>query len=123
MADQQEVKHSEAKAQVAQQKPRDASGRFLSGEELQAYQAQRQQQQFEAERAKVNSMLGKKQPMQQPYPTYPTNNPIQPNMPQPRSNFQDILAANKPGARAQSPQDEGDKWDSLLGKKRQNIRW
>lgn len=122
MAQQDEIKHSEAKAMVAQQKPRDASGRFLSGAELQNYQLMQQQAQFDAERAKVNAMLGKAQPMQQqPNP----NIPIQQNLPQPRNNFQDILAANKPGARTQNqdPQSEADKWDTFLGKKRNNIRW
>jgi len=114
---QDQPKTSPAKAAVARVKPRDEHGKFLSGAELQQYNAQRQAQQFAAERNKMNSILGRTTPQN------PTPGPVQPI---PQNNFQNILNANKPGNVGQQngqPQTEGDKWDILLGKKRQNSRW
>lgn len=98
-----------AKAAVAQAKPRDASGRFLSGERLQEYQVQQQAIMQQAERDKVNQLLGRGQSFMQT-----------PGMQSGQSDFAALLAANKPGGRAQVPA-EGDKWDILLGKKRRMI--
>lgn len=110
-----ERKPSAAKAAIAQQKPRDASGKFLSGAELENYRAQQQQAQFEAERAKVSNLLGRSSQPQ-------TMQPMQ-QMQVPQSNFQAILAANKPG----SDQDVN-RWNTLLGrdttsKGRKKYRW
>jgi hypothetical protein len=107
---------SAAKAEVARNKPRDNAGRFLSGAELQQYMAMQQQQQFDIERAKVNAMLGRREQQQPGYST----SPITPNIPQPRDNFNAILNANKPGVRSNTniPQDGDDRWNILLGKKR-----
>lgn len=163
------VKHSEAKAEVARMKPRDSTGKFLSNEEKAAYQARQAQQAYAAGRAAFNAKIGKveqpiQQPMQQPQqaPQQPYA-PIQQNLPNinPRDNFQSILNANKPGARTptlqqpiqqnvqptnfptnihsennfqnilnankprsqQVPEDNVDRWDVLLGKKRTNLRW
>lgn len=103
---------SPAKAAVAMQKPRDQYGRFLSGAELQAYQIQQQQAQFNAERDRVNSILGRNR-----------INPLEPiqQMPTqiPQTNFQAIVNANKPGGA--TPQTEEDKWDQLLGKRRRIL--
>ena len=103
---------SPVKAEIAMQKPRDATGKFLSGEELQVYNAQRQQQQFLAERARVGAMLGKQQVQQ----------PVSPVNAYPQqvagSNFAAMLQANKMGGRQQS---ETDKWDMLLGKRKGGI--
>jgi hypothetical protein len=112
-------KPSPAKAVIAMQKPRDASGRFLSGDELAAYQARQQQAQFAAERDHMNSLLGRtsSQSTQQPSPQ-----PTMQGMPQ--SNFQAILNANKPGSN-----EDADRWNVLLGKKKNpnqtnnNFRW
>ena len=114
----QEREHrtSAAKAAVAMQKPRDAEGRFLSGQELQAYQAQQQQAQFMAERARVNNILGRQ-------PNTPLSDtpmaPMQQTMNVP-TNFEAIVQANKPRGMA-SDLSENDKWDILLGKKRRGF--
>lgn len=97
-----------AKAAVAQTKPRDASGRFLSGERLQEYQVQQQSMMQQAERDRMNQLLGR------------GGQSIQSGMQPGQSDFAALLAANKPGGRAQVPA-EGDKWDILLGKKRRVI--
>lgn len=111
-----EHKQSAAKAAVAMQKPRDAEGRFLSGQELQAYQAQAQQQQFMAERARVNNILGRQ-------PNAPLSEssmaPMQQSMNVP-TNFDAIVQANKPRGMA-SDLNEDDKWNILLGKKRRGF--
>lgn len=101
-------KSSPAKAAIAQAKPRDSQGRFLSGPELEAYAAQRQSEQFAAERAKMNAILGRgnggqvfgQQVMQQPV--------------QQQNNFQAILNANKPG----SMNNDANRWDALLGRRK-----
>ena len=108
-----ERRPSPAKAAIAMQKPRDAKGKFLSGEELQAYQAQQQQAQYAAERAKLDSLFGRQ-----------TQSPQPPQSIQPvQNNFQSILQANKPGGVQDQGESEEDKWNILLGKKRTNIRW
>jgi len=107
---------SPAKAAIAQQKPRDEHGRFLSGEELNQYRAQQQAVQFEAQRQKMNAIFGRSSaPVQGVIPGQ-----IQQQAPQ--SNFQAILNANKPGAANTS---EADKWDTFLGKRKSNLnnRW
>jgi hypothetical protein len=113
-----EHKQSAAKAAVAMQKPRDAEGRFLSGQELQAYQAQAQQQQFMAERARVNNILGRQSdaPISQPM------SPIQQQMGMGNvpAGFEAIIQANKPRGMA-SDLNEDDKWNMLLGKKRRGF--
>ena len=127
MATQQEVKHSEAKAFVAQQKPRNAQGQFLSGEELVQYQQQQQASMLDQQRQALDVKLGRQSNLGPGTPV-----PIQSNMPPQlqQNNFQQILAANKPGARTpnglpgvETQDTEADKWDVLLGKRRSNIRW
>lgn len=110
-------KHSVAKSMVAQQKPRDAEGKFLSGAELQNYRAQQQAQQFAAERNRMNTLLGRSSSIQSQ--NQQQSIPLQ-QFPQSsiQNNFEAILAANKPGGATLS---EGDKWDVLLGKKRRQI--
>lgn len=105
---------SPAKAAVAQQKPRDASGRFLSGAELADYRAQQQQTQFQAERDRMSNLLGRSVS-----PTMPTTpSPIQQQMVP--SGFDAIIQANKPRGMA-SQLSEDDKWAVLLGKKRSRL--
>jgi len=103
---------SPAKAAIAQQKPRDAAGRFLSGAELEAYRARQQQSQFAAERDRMSSILGR---------TVSPASPQTPSMPgflsQPPNSFEAIIQANKPRGMA-TDLGEQDKWDILLGKKR-----
>lgn len=101
-----EHRPSAAKAAVAQQKPRDASGRFLSGAELQAYQIQQQQSQQAAERARLGALFGRT----------PTSD-VQAQPLGPPTNFDAIIQANKPRGMA-SNLEEGDKWDMLLGRKK-----
>ena len=112
-----EHKQSAAKAAVAMQKPRDAEGRFLSGQELQAYQAQAQQQQFMAERARVNNMLGRQSDAPISQPMSPIQQNMNMNVP---AGFEAIVQANKPRGMA-SDLSEDDKWNMLLGKKRRGF--
>lgn len=105
---------SPAKAAIAQQKPRDATGRFLSGAALQNYQVQQQQAQFAAERDRVSNLLGRSVS-----PVMPTQTVSQ--IPQTQStNFEAIINANKPRGMA-STLTEDDKWAILLGKKRSRL--
>jgi len=110
MADEQNIQHSAAKAAVAQQKPRDDKGRFLSGEELANYRANQQQAQFASERNRMDSLLGRST-------SPPVTSQQQPIQPMGQSNFAAIIQANKPGGMA-SQLSEDDKWAVLLGKKR-----
>lgn len=116
MADDREPNPSAAKAAVAQQKPRDNKGRFLSGEELAAYQAQQQQVQFSAERQRLEGLFGKQMsggvnqiPIQQQIGSGQIGGGS--------AGFAAILQANKPRGMA-SQLEEDDKWAVLLGKKR-----
>lgn len=121
MAD-DETKRSEKKSQVAQTKARDpTTGRFLTPEAQQQVQVQQQAQAISEQRQRLDTLFGR---------TSTVNTaPIQANLPnpQPQNNFQSILAANKPGGRADmgmtNAPTEADKWDIMLGKKRSNIRW
>lgn len=102
---------SPAKAAVAQQKPRDDKGRFLSGEELQAYQINQQAQMQQMEREKISRMLGKSgipNGMQ-----IGNSMPVNSNVP---SNFAAILAANRPGQI-----NDNEKLATLLGKKKRMM--
>jgi len=129
MAQDENVQHSEAKSVVAKQKPRDAQGKFLSGEALAQYNAQQQRAQMDSERARLDQLFGRQGGQssgQPPLVSQPMTqqNTIQSNMPIPQqnSNFQAILDANRPGKFA-NPEQNTDKWDTLLGKKRLNMRW
>lgn len=104
---------SAAKAAVAQQKPRDDKGRFLSGEELQAYQINQQAQMQQMEREKINRMLGRGGMPEQNIGNTGMGG-MQSAVP---SNFAAILAANKPGG--QGNNDE--KLAILLGKKKRMM--
>lgn len=125
----EEIKHSIEKSRVAQTKVRDPTGKFVSGDVAQQIEAQRQADAMTAQRQRLNTLFGK--PNTTITPSGPTPLPIQPNpiqgnlpSPQPQNNFQAILAANKPGGRADmSMTSEEDKWDIMLGKKRSNIKW
>lgn len=126
----EEIKHSIEKSKVARDKARDpTTGRFLNPQEQVAVASQQQQVQMSNERARLDQLFGRagtpsmgpgpmvSQPMTQqntPQSNIPT--------PQPNSNFQAILAANKPG-NFTTPEQDSDRWDTLLGKKRSNIRW
>lgn len=128
MAD-EEVKHSEKKALIAQQKVRDPTGKFVSKEAAQELQAQQQAAIMDAQRQRLNTLFGRptSPPVTQTAQPLPIQtNPVQANLPspQPQNNFQSILAANKPGGRQDmSMTSEEDKWNIMLGKKRSNIRW
>ena len=106
MANENERIPSAAKAAVAQQKVRDDKGRFLSGEEAQAFQINQQAQMQQMEREKINRMLGKS--------GMPEQGMGQPAIP---SNFAAILAANRPGGMTNND----DKLAQLLGKKKGRI--
>lgn len=102
---------SPAKAAIAQSKPRDNKGKFLSGEELQAYQANQQAAQFSAQRQHLQNLLGRNN-------TGGYNNPQPVNYNQLPSgpggnNFANIVQANKPGGSINN----NNKWNILLGKK------
>jgi len=102
-------KSSPAKALVARSKVRDESGRFVSNEEQQRVLVQKQQLQFEAERARVNSLLGRQTQTQTQEQT-----PMQ--MPQQefrgiQSNFESIIMQNKVGSES-----DHNRWNTLLGK-------
>lgn len=90
-------KSSPVKAAIAQQKPRDNKGRFLSGAALTQYRANQERQQQMMEREKVAAMLNQSKSS---YPMTVNNG---------QSNFQTILNRNKPA---------DDKWAMLLGKKK-----
>lgn len=98
---------SPAKAAIAQVKPRDEYGHFVTREEKEVSQARLQQAQFQAERDRMNAILGRNSnggqqlAMQQQMPI----EQIQPN------NFQTILQANKPGTT-----EDVNRWNKLLGK-------
>lgn len=114
-----DVKHSEAKAIIAQQKARDpTTGRFLDPGQQQVVAQQHQAIITEQQRQKLDSLFGRSS-------SSPMPNPIQGNLPspQPQNNFQAILAANKPGSSMNVQQSEEDKWNTLLGKKKSNIQW
>lgn len=112
MTEQRERKPSQAKSVIAQQKPRDTSGKFLSGTELEAYQAQTQQAQFAMEKARMNALLGKSSEQFQ-QPQYPQQQvPFQEF---PQSNFEAIINNNKPGA-----SNDVNRWNTLLGRKISN---
>lgn len=114
MVQEQKIRRpSAAKAAVAQSKPRDASGKFLSGAELAAYQAQAQQAQFAAEQARVSNILGRT-------PQTMPQAPVSQASIQAPAGFAAILAANKPGSMA-SELDEQSRWDALLGRKRRQL--
>lgn len=130
MAQNENPQHSEAKADVARKKARDPiTGRFLNPQEQVAIASQQQQMQMSNERARLDQLFGRAgQPSmgQPPLVSQPMTqqNTAQGNIPtpQPNNNFQAILAANKPGSFT-SPEQDADRWDTLLGKKRSNIRW
>lgn len=102
---------SPAKAEVARQKPRDAQGKFLSGAELENYRAQQQAIQFQNERDKVSNLLGRGNAIPQTQQSMPLQ-----QIPGLQNNFQAIINANKIGG--STPQSEDDKWNALLGKRR-----
>jgi len=117
---------SVAKSNVAKQKARDpTTGRFLNPQEQVAVASQQQQVQMSNERARLDQLFGRAgTPSMGPPPlvSQPMTQQNTPQANQPNSNFQAILAANKPG-NFTTPEQDADRWDTLLGKKRSNIRW
>jgi len=130
MAQDENIHTSAAKADVARKKARDpVTGRFLNPQEQMNVASQQQQVQMSNERARLDQLFGRAgtPSMGQPplvSPPMTQQNTPQSNLPtpQPQSNFQAILAANKPG-NISNPEQDADRWDTLLGKKRSNIRW
>lgn len=116
-------KSSPAKSAIAQQKPRDDKGHFLSGQELQNYQHQKQSIQLAAERYRMNQLLGNRGTIQ----SSQGNNPLPTG-----DKFRDMLRSNGAGGgrtinqsqtNSTTESSSSDKWDILLGKKKSNIRW
>jgi len=130
MEEQRVRKPSPAKSEVAKKKYRDEQGHFVSSSEIQAIESRKQQMQLQAERDRMNALMGRQTapPITQrasPPVTQQVPQGFQPQqyVPQP-SNFQQIINANKPGSN-----EDINRWNKLLGRdktsqnKKKNYRW